>query len=53
MPNDVRKRNLFGLGEIIGVITNVRLSDPKIKLSFTHLLTDETHLACRNCALTD
>lgn len=26
MPTDVRKRNFFGIGEIIGVLANVRIS---------------------------
>ena len=31
MPTDVRKRNFFGIGEIIGVLANVRISSCSIR----------------------
>lgn len=62
MPNDVRKRNFFGIGEIIGVLANVRIVVissafyPR-RQSARCLIAplapfDDTHAAFRNASLT-
>jgi len=38
LPTDIRKRNFFGMGEIVDVLTNVRSSPPEFSY-FAYYIT--------------